>query len=367
MHAARLGDALVAAGVVLADADRDERRNVLASPTAGVDPDELLDAGPFVLQLVDRLVAHSRDVALAPKFGVALDGGGRIGLRGRRHDLAFGAVRIGADVAVEVRVGEALPSSASHDDVLVIEPTAMVDALDAVIELAAGERPGETVERLGRDHVLDALVAAIGGDSRRVAARDVGWPVTEARPELAILGIQPQRAAHAVSVGATPDLGCLDATALTALAELTLERGGNEIRLTPWRGVVITDVPSNAALPLLAGLEELGLCTDPRDPSPSVIACVGSAGCEHGATDTRRDARTVIAALRDLPPGRRPGSVHVSGCSKLCAGREPRDLTLVGIGEGRYDVFAGTTCVSSGVRALDALRAFAAAPAPRRT
>ena len=49
-HAAVL-DRLVESGLVLADGAADIRRNVMASPTAGFDPDELIDTRFFELDL----------------------------------------------------------------------------------------------------------------------------------------------------------------------------------------------------------------------------------------------------------------------------------------------------------------------------
>jgi precorrin-3B synthase len=105
--------------------------------------------------------------------------------------------------------------------------------------------------------------------------------------------------------------------------------------------VLVPDVRTDRAPALLAGLGALGLVTDPDDPATSVVACVGSTGCEAGRTDTLADARRLIDqrpraadadAVTDVP------SVHVSGCTKRCASRQVHDVTLVGVGRGRYDI-----------------------------
>src|SRR5690242_6696613 len=79
---AELREALIVTGLVARDPDVDERRNALASPTAGVDRVELVDTRPLVAAVVARLTSPAAE-GCSPKFGVLVDGGGEVGVRGR--------------------------------------------------------------------------------------------------------------------------------------------------------------------------------------------------------------------------------------------------------------------------------------------
>ena len=131
-----------------------------------------------------------------------------------------------------------------------------------------------------------------------------------------------------------PVLGRLSAGQLENIAHAAEEfcdrEHGAEVRLTPWRSVVIPNVSLDRAAPALRHLEQLGLAVDAADPALGVVACAGSTGCPSSFTDTQRDARAIVDALRARNPVSR-FTVHLSGCSKRCADSATEfDVTLVG-------------------------------------
>ncbi len=126
-----------------------------------------------------------------------------------------------------------------------------------------------------------------------------------------------------MAFGLAPPFAQLDAAMLHHLADLAA-RHGTDIRVSPWRALLLGRVPLGTDIPHQAGP---GWITDPADPRLLVTACIGSAGCLRGTVPTRADA----ARLRPSLP------VHVSGCSKGCAHPGPAALTLVGQ-DGLYNV-----------------------------
>jgi precorrin-3B synthase len=317
----RVRDSLVAAEVTPDDADADARRNVLASPTAGVDAEELVDTRPLVDALATRL-AGSAPAPPSHKFGVLVDGGGAVHLRGRRHDLALGAVRmLDGELEYEVALGAPLPLTQEAGAVVrVVRPDRAVDLLDAVLAGAG----------------VDALV-----DRRR--ASDVASVIT---PSVPAVGVHRQRDTDRVWIGAVPVLGRLDAGTLAALADLAV----GELRVTPWRGVVLVDVPAAGADAVVHALDGLGLVLDAAHPANAVVACVGSRGCAAGFADTQRDARALIDRLAATPVGQRPASVHVSGCEKGCARATPAEVSFVATAPHRYDRYSGDPTVLASQR-----------------
>ncbi|MFD9241392.1 nitrite reductase, partial [Streptomyces sp. NPDC059556] len=83
---------------------------------------------------------------------------------------------------------------------------------------------------------------------------------------------------HALSVLAP--LGRLSAAQLRALLP------AEEVRLTPWRGVVV----AGAGADRLPALDAAGLITRPDSPWAGVTACTGRPGCAKSLADVRADA-----------------------------------------------------------------------------
>jgi precorrin-3B synthase len=331
-------DAVVAAGLAAADPHDDERRNVLASPTAGVDADEVIDTRPLVAQVADRLGSRQA-VGLSPKFGVLVDGGGAVHVRGRRHDLALGAVRGGdGTVRYEVQVGEGLPLAREPDEVVwSVAPAQALGVVAAVLNACAPfGRANDLVAALGRDRVWADIVGRTG--DALTCRSDLAGPSGATG---AAVGVVRQRQAGRVWIGIAPLLGRLEAATLRAIAELADEAAGAPLRITPWRGVVLTDVAEPDAAAVVAACEQLGLTCDPAHPANLVVACAGNRGCAAGLADTQADARALVARLADLPAEQRPRSVHVSGCDKGCARAQPAQVSLVaGSPSGTYDLYA---------------------------
>ncbi|HEX9505464.1 MAG TPA: precorrin-3B synthase [Acidimicrobiia bacterium] len=329
---------LVAAGVTDRDPEADGRRNVLTSPTAGVDPGELADTGALVAAVADRLTAPAA-AGLSAKFGVLVDGGGEVHVRGRAHDLAVGAVR-GRDGAVryEVCLAGALPLTHAPDELVwLVDPPSVLDVVDAAIAMCARfGRARDLLDTVGPDRVWTDL-SRRAHDGLRPHRGDV---VLDGRGATQVpVGVRPQRRPGRVMVGAVPVLGRLDAATLRTLADVADRVGPGELRISPWRGVVLTDVAETDAASVVAAWTRAGLVCDPAHPANLDVACAGNQGCAAGRVDTQADARRLIERLRELPVDRRPRSVHVSGCEKGCARPQPTACSLVaGTAPGTYDL-----------------------------
>src|SRR5688572_6327801 len=234
---------LVAAGLALPDPARDERRNVVASPTAGFDPADLVDTR-LLVAAVAALLADVGD--RSPKFGVLVDGGGSVSVRGRRHDICLGAVRVPGTpgVAFEVRLDELLPVAGNTGPAVVVPEDRALTAVEAALSLCPpGGRMADAVAAPGREALLRAVAARCGGHVSDV--------VVPSPPGPAVIGVHEAAAggpwAGTLWCGAAPMLGRLTPDAALGLAELATEFGDGEIRLTPWRGVILPGVAPAAA------------------------------------------------------------------------------------------------------------------------
>jgi len=338
----------------------DHLRNVMASPLAGLDPGALLDTRPLVAAIVEHLRAHPRLAALPAKFSIGLDGGERASIAGFPNDLLLCATPDGlrallrAGVEDDDRVDLGL-SIAAADVVAVVAALA-----DWYLAALPGDGAKPRLRQLIADGGVEALRRAL---IERVPSLAVDGGVTRARPmtpATAPIGVQAQRGEGLVTVGLTPRLDGWSSEQLRALADVAERFGTGELRLSPWRTVLVPGVSADAVDAVNEALEIAGLSA--REPSliDGIVACVGSAGCASGGADAVRDASRLAARLAGRAGA--PVNVHFSGCAKGCAQRRPADVALIGSAErpGTYDIYA------SGVLAIGGAPADAAVDVAER-
>src|SRR5918998_2030391 len=88
-------------GIINRGAGADNIRNITGSPTAGIDPQELIDTRPLARELHYYILNHREFYGLPRKFNIAFDGGGTIGVLEDTNDIGFSAVRVPDGKAVE--------------------------------------------------------------------------------------------------------------------------------------------------------------------------------------------------------------------------------------------------------------------------
>lgn len=287
--------ALVATGLVPSPS-HELVRNVVASPLTGLDAAGLADLRPLVRDLDTRLCADADLARLPGRFLFALDDG-RGDVMGEAFDL--GLLATGRDrcvvVAADHRSTAGAPppahrASAGDEGLRVIRgwTVPLADAAATLVRLA---------------HAF--VVAREATQPRPWHVRELAEPLgppPEAEVEVPPRPRRPVGAVGRHAVVGVP-LGLLTREHVDALAQHT-----DEVLVTPWRSLVVTD--GAAALPRLTAS---GLVTSPSSPWLRLHACTGAPGCAKSAIDTRRLAQALAPRL---PTG--PLPVQVSGCERRC-------------------------------------------------
>ena len=85
---------LIAAQLAAPISSADHLRNIMASPTAGIDPAQRIDTRPLVKALDTYLANQPGLAGLSPKFSIGLDGGERVSIAQQPNDLRFTAVEV---------------------------------------------------------------------------------------------------------------------------------------------------------------------------------------------------------------------------------------------------------------------------------
>ena len=245
----------------------------------------------------------------------------------------LGAVCTGdGTTGFEIALAAPLPLVRPDDPIAwFVEAGRVLDVVDAVIAACAPfGRAADLVTTQGAERVWNDLALPIEAVRLRASARE----------SVPAVGVHRQRDRSRVWIGVVPALGRLQPRVLRALAELAERHAGAELRVTPWRGVVLPHVAASDAEIVTAACGRLGLVSDPSHPVNTVVACAGSTGCPAGLADTQADAQAVVDRLTAVPESRRPRSIHVSGCDKGCARPRPAEVSLVaGPDPGTYDLY----------------------------
>lgn len=326
-------DVLRALDLLDDSAESEAVRNIMVNPLAGLDPGEIVEAGPIARALERALATDQGLAALPGKFGFAIDGGGVLRLDRTGADIHLVACRDGA----EARIAVGLATAAGIEWLGTAAPG---EAAAVAVRTARAVLPYAPT---GRARALSPqAVAAIRGDA---GLREAPAVVADAGQTPRHGLIQLADDCWAVGLGAA--FGRLDSETLAALARGLNELGVADIRLSPWRTVYAGLNDRTAAEALVAVGRSIGLIVADADPLVRIDACSGAGCCSATSLATRDHARTLaeIAAKVDFT-----GSVHVSGCAKGCARSLPADLVLVG-DANLYRIIrhGGVKGVSSGI------------------
>ena len=297
-----LHDALRRLALIDVDAESEATRNVMVAPLAGLDPAESFDVRPIAAALERALTADRGLQALPAKFGLLVDGGGKISIAGERADICLAATEKGVAFGLDTPRGTTWLGS------------------------VAPERAAETA--IAAMHAF--LAVSPGGRLRTLAEADAESVRSSVQPFLSPLKTVLRANGRRLgllegAVGIAAPFGRLEAPQLRRLAALAAETGATDIRLSPWRTVYIG--ARHRAAALLDGAREAGLIVDDNDAILRIEACPGAPDCRSSSVDTRGDARRLAALAGER--GYR-GSIHVSGCAKRCARSAPSDLLLIG-------------------------------------
>lgn len=289
---------------------RHERvRNVVASPLSGLDGRGFADVRPWLRALDELLCASEAAARLSGRFLFALDDG-RGDVAGLGADVTLraapdGAVwlRIGAADSVAVLSAEDAPRAALLAAEVFLEASAGQVWRVAELPVPADELAHETVRRLTTGHASPA---------------EVDWPLASEPSPGTVTGPD-----GTTSLSVLAPLGRLTAAQWT---ELTATASG-ELRLTPWRGVILPTVRSDR----LPGLDSVGLITDPASPWLGVGACIGRPGCAKSRADIRTDAAASLTTGGGLP-------AYWSGCERRCGRPRGDHVDVVAAPDGGYRI-----------------------------
>lgn len=336
-------EALTDIGIACKGSGADNIRNVTGGPTAGIDPQELLDTRPYAKAWHHHILNDRSLYGLPRKFNVAFDGGGLIPVLEDTNDIAFTAVTVGegAGVAPGVWFRLGLGGITGHEDFArptgaYVAPRDAVAVADAIVRVFIdhGDRTDRKKARL--KYVLDALgferfLAAVedklGRALDRIAEPHVGAPPRQDRQ--AHVGVHPQKQAGLVWVGVVLPVGRMSCDQMRGLAAIARELGDGDIRLTVWQNLILSGVEAGRAGEVEARLSALGLTSRAGGVRAGLVACTGNTGCKFANANTKDTALAIADWVEPRVALDGPVNIHLTGCPNSCAQHYIGDIGMI--------------------------------------
>jgi len=342
-HAVVMVEAIQDLGLCSRGSGADNIRNVTGTPTAGIDPRELIDTRAYAREWHFHILNDRGLYGLPRKFNVAFDGAGTIPVLEDTNDIAFQAVEIadgfGAEPGIWFRV--AVGGITGHRDFaratgVVVRPAEATQVADAIVRvfIEHGNRTDRNKARL--KYVLDAL----GVDKfmtlveEKLGRKLVRVPAEAISPRPAYdrhahIGVHVQKQAGLNWIGVVLPVGKLTGDQMRGLAKIAADLGDGDIRLTVWQNLLISGVPDDKVALAEAAIAALGLSTQASSIRAGLVACTGNVGCKFAASDTKRHAEEIARWCEARVALDGPVNIHLTGCHHSCAQHYVGDIGLL--------------------------------------
>ncbi|MGM4870794.1 NirA family protein [Bradyrhizobium sp. MOS001] len=343
-NAIRLIEGIQDLGLCSRGSGADNIRNVTGTPTAGIDPQELIDTRPYAREWHYHILNDRSLYGLPRKFNVAFDGAGRIAVLEETNDIAFTAFEVkdgfGVEPGIWFRLG--LGGITGHKDFakysgIIVKPEEATAVADAIVRvfIDQGDRTNRNKARL--KYVLDAM----GHDGfLKLVEERLKTPFTRVPEEafaprpaadrMAHIGVHKQKQDGLNWIGVSLTLGKISCDQMRGLAKVAQDLGDGEIRLTVWQNLLISGVRDENVELAIAAIKQIGLAVEASHIRAGLIACTGSAGCRFAASNTKRNAAEIGDWCEPRVAMDKPVNIHVTGCHHSCAQHYISDIGLIG-------------------------------------
>ena len=338
--------------ITLREACGNTVRNVTASETAGIDPDEPFDVTPYADAVFRFFLRNPICQELGRKFKISFSSSDKDSALSYMHDLGF-IPKIHTNETGEIRgfkvmIAGGLGSQPRHADTLFdfLEADRIIPLIESVLRIF--DRHGERNRRararlkhlignLGLDQFRDLLeaeqktlssqlVPILVDEDEAITAQISEVPnVTIEDPEAFKIwkssNVINQKQAGRFAIGIKVRLGDFFTDKARSLAQLVKDYASNEIRLTIGQGILIRDVPE-AFLPFFyEQLKELGFADPGYQSTLDITSCPGTDTCNLGIASSTGLSRVLeTTLLQEFPQFAHDKNLNIkiSGCMNSC-------------------------------------------------
>ena len=320
---------LGAVGLTTREACGNTVRNVVGSPYAGVDPDEVFDPTPYLAAYVRFGVRHPITQGFPRKFKSAFTGtDARDHISAAIQDLTYVSqmrvvdgveqrgfkVFVGGGTSIMPRLAKPLYEFVPVDDYLRVALAiwTVFNNADMLRKNRMMARLKVLIDRIGLDEfrtMVDAELEQIGPidptpymqvdellrESPPLAVSGNGAGASEEFRKWRESNAEAQRQAGYYSVMVKPERGDLDGSQFRAVADIMRRFTGGRARATQEQNLVLRFIPEGSLHAVWEALDRIGLAEPDSRAITNVVSCPGTDSCKLGITSSMGLAK----ALRD--------------------------------------------------------------------
>jgi ferredoxin-nitrite reductase len=322
-------------GLATFDPDLDSIRNIMCSPTAGIDQQSSFDLLPLVKEWNAYLSSQAHLRILSAKFSVGFDGGEVLSISDRNNDLLLVTEKLinQAEIYLRLYICDRDRQNPVQDTSILVKSSEAIQLLAALTEVyfhysqSCLNSPYSSNSHSPSSHSLKPHSIKLP----RLRQLIEDWGIEEYLSQVAKLipfsliysqskpksktlhskhhlksqylksehlksqhiGIHDQSQPGSVYIGVVVPLGHLSSQHFSALAAIACDHGKSEIRLTPWQNLLIPHISRSQIEVVKNKILELGLSISASHPYARISACIGSQGCSASASDTHLDAQAI--------------------------------------------------------------------------
>lgn len=334
--------------VTLREACGNTVRNVTASETAGIDPDEAFDVTPYAHALFQFFLRNPICQEMGRKFKISFSSSEKDSALAFMHDLGFIPKLKDGEKGFQVMLGGGLGSQPRQADLLYefLPVNKLIPLTEGVLRVF--DRHGERARRLKarmkfliKDMGQEGFMQLVEEEQKALsyhtyeidttAFEAVETPLVTA-PEVQIINqkaydawvrtnILPQKQDGLFAIGIKVKLGDFYTDKARALAGLIKKYGTNELRLTLRQNILIRNIPA-AALPFFyQELAKLGFAQPGYNTTADITACPGTDTCNLGIASSTGIADVLETVLLEEYPqyvNNKDVTIKISGCMNAC-------------------------------------------------
>lgn len=348
--------------VTLREACGNTVRNITASETAGIDPDEPFDVSPYAHALFEFFLRNPVCQEMGRKFKMSFSSSDKDTALSYLHDLGFIPKIVNGQKGFKVLFGGGLGSQPSHAELLseFIPANQIIPTTEGILRIF--DRHGERAKRLkarmkflvkeiGKEEFLRLVEEEKKALSHQVVEIDttpfekaIPTPILDA-PQVVIddvaafeawkkANVIPQKQAGYVAIGIKVALGDFYIDKARQLADLIKNYATNELRFTLRQDILIRHIKEEALPFFYQELAKLDFVALGYNSTADITACPGTDTCNLGiasSTGIAVELERVLAAEYPHYANSSEITIKISGCMNACGQHNMAEIGFQGM------------------------------------
>ncbi|CAH0334671.1 hypothetical protein FVB9288_00266 [Flavobacterium sp. CECT 9288] len=348
--------------VTLREACGNTVRNITASETAGIDPEEPFDVSPYAHAMFQFFLRNPVCQEMGRKFKMSFSSSDKDTGLSYLHDLGFIPKIVDGIKGFKVMLGGGLGSQPSHAELLTefIPANQIIPTTEGILRIF--DRYGERAKRLkarlkfllkeiGKDEFLRLVDEEKKALSHQTVEIDttafegaIGTPLLEV-PKVEIedtaafeawkkTNVIPQKQVGYVAIGIKVQLGDFYTDKARELAHLIKNYAANELRFTLRQDILIRHVKEENLPFFYQELAKLDFVTTGYNTIADITACPGTDTCNLGiasSTGIAVELERVLTAEYPQYSNNREITIKISGCMNACGQHNMAEIGFQGM------------------------------------